>query len=633
MPGLHWLAIIMELAFLHISEGNEYHCVSTPQTAYTPVGIFSLPPGGLDSPSSCKLAIARDLFRSSKAKLKITIQYFNRTNDSGCSGANLLVANINRYCSSIMNRTIEINETSTSSAPLEVSYQRGISNNPSFLIRYVIYNEVCEQTEPISATPVVIHQSHGPSYADSRCFLSILTSEAHLLLVSTLSIDSESGICSSTDAVYLETELGLKLCQGVECLISDGINITGLPMIRVELQQGYNCGFFWMFTTQSRITAMDICSQTGNELSLPEGSISSPGYLSGFSGPLNCTITISPRFDIVAVDLKYYNLKQRPCQDSLNNNPCYCGDRLVINKTASCGNMVGARRKFYQMERPLTIELLTLADLGTNNGFYLSYQGYENAVDICADRQKLSLPLLVKSPSFPGNYPGVGSCQMNVDVAGVDRLLIEFLVFNIERDDTCSIDYLSINGRRFCGNRGGDSKKLDLSSSAVSLQLNFKSDTSGDHQGFYISIDKYVTASTTSTTSSTTIPMSMAATITSSTEASKVSISSAYSAAAMKQGTEITATYSEITTEDGESVNNHMRYSQNGKNTKSIRQENVTQSPNNESEAASQECNVPWYYWIITIIGILSAVLITMTIFLIKLKRKQNFSSRCWASS
>ena len=32
-------------------------------------------------------------------------------------------------------------------------------------------------------------------------------------------------------------------------------------------------------------------------------------------------------------------------------------------------------------------------------------------------------------------------------------------------------------------------------------------------------------------------------------------------------------------------------------------------------------CPVPWYYWIISLIAVLMAILITMTIFLIKLKR------------
>merc|ERR1719430_1951802 len=101
------------------------------------------------------------------------------------------------------------------------------------------------------------------------------------------------------------------------------------------------------------------------------------------------------------------------------------------------------------------------------------------------------------SPGFPGPYPNNARRDYTLRGAQGQAIQVWCPRFSLRFDRGCRRDYLAINGRRYCGNRG----RLPVTS-ATSLSIIFRSDGSGRGRGFFCRV--FVPTAGAGTTAATT---------------------------------------------------------------------------------------------------------------------------------
>ncbi|KAM5245948.1 suppressor of tumorigenicity 14 protein [Ctenodactylus gundi] len=96
------------------------------------------------------------------------------------------------------------------------------------------------------------------------------------------------------------------------------------------------------------------------------------------------------------------------------------------------------------------------------------------------------------SPYYPGHYPPNTDCTWNIEVPNHQNVKLRFKLFYLlEPDvkvDTCSKDYVEINGEKFCGER----PEFVVTSNSNKITVRFHSDESYTDTGFlaeYLSYD------------------------------------------------------------------------------------------------------------------------------------------------
>ena len=108
----------------------------------------------------------------------------------------------------------------------------------------------------------------------------------------------------------------------------------------------------------------------------------------------------------------------------------------------------------------------------------------------------MTSPGLIESTNHPNNYLPVQSCEWFIKFADGDKVVLNFLAFDIEYELICQYDWVEVRdgsdsnssliGSKMCG----DVIPVSITSKKNELYVKFSSDGSGSKMGFAILVEK-----------------------------------------------------------------------------------------------------------------------------------------------
>lgn len=151
-----------------------------------------------------------------------------------------------RFCNSVISHSPEWSNAEDTPGLMKF-YTELFPSTATFAIDYVIYEDICATDELIASTPVILHSS-SPG-RKTRCTLSINVTAAELLVVRPVheAAGRVPDTCSYDDVIEMNV-IGRVLCRGLECVRSNGVNVTSIDVIRVTLLPSSRCRFYWKVT-------------------------------------------------------------------------------------------------------------------------------------------------------------------------------------------------------------------------------------------------------------------------------------------------------------------------------------------------------------------------------------------------
>ena len=206
---------------------------------------------------------------------------------------------------------------------------------------------------------------------------------------------------------------------------------------------------------------------------LTEGSytISSPNHPSNYDNNYDCT------YDLTAeAGVSSFYIECSAFDVELQYTCAY--DWLKIDSVKFCGSSGPA----VSQAGPMTIEFHTDYSI-VRAGFQCTIKALSDANTanelFCGNHTVTPGLYSISSPGYPAKYDNYQDCSYSITPgSGVSSMTLACCEFDIENHSSCSWDWLSVNGEKFCGRQGPA-----LSGDGV-LNIDFHSDYSVVKRGF-----------------------------------------------------------------------------------------------------------------------------------------------------
>ncbi|XP_029722333.2 cubilin homolog isoform X1 [Aedes albopictus] len=225
----------------------------------------------------------------------------------------------------------------------------------------------------------------------------------------------------------------------------------------------------------------------GGVLTSPRGSIISPNYPESYGNNAQCgwriTVSAGSAIHIVFIDID---------MESVAN--CRYDHLEVFDGRDVAGKSLG---KFCTVDTdPIQLNTednhafikMRSDDTNQGRGFHLKY-------NILCKRNITGFGGVIESPNFPDKYPGSSDCLWTINVPLGNKIDIEFshfelengMIFNSDQSHVCHFDYVEISEpndeqnvpKKYCNHM-----PASMTSKGSTVQIGFKSDTSGESIGF-----------------------------------------------------------------------------------------------------------------------------------------------------
>lgn len=238
-----------------------------------------------------------------------------------------------------------------------------------------------------------------------------------------------------------------------------------------------------------------VCDQ---RLAAASSLIRSPGYPRGYGPNLRC------RYTVLRLNRNVCRLQVLFRRFSLENSFGCRKDYLEMpDRSRVCGRYAGSRTYDFNQD---SINLYFITDgFRTDSGFEIEVRQLQNSclnpvVEPTAapgapgscDRTVSRDVEIVRSPSFPGDYPAGARCvyRLRRSRPSVCQLRLDLVDFDVEDAPDCAADALLIEstGERLCGFRSSTSRVLYFPREADELRLVFTSDLTTTRKGFEIKV-------------------------------------------------------------------------------------------------------------------------------------------------
>lgn len=236
-----------------------------------------------------------------------------------------------------------------------------------------------------------------------------------------------------------------------------------------------------------------VCDQ---RLSAVSSLVRSPGYPRAYPANLRC------RYTVIRLNRNVCRLQVLFRRFSLENSFGCRKDYLEMpDRTRICGRYAGSRT--YDFNQDSVNLYFTTDGFRTDTGFEIEIRQLQNSClnpvaepppssPGSCDRTVSRDVEIVRSPSFPGDYPGGVRCvyRLRRSRPSVCQLRLDLVDFDVEDAPDCVADSLLIEstGERLCGFRSSTSRVLYFPREADELRLVFTSDLTTTRKGFEIKV-------------------------------------------------------------------------------------------------------------------------------------------------
>lgn len=224
--------------------------------------------------------------------------------------------------------------------------------------------------------------------------------------------------------------------------------------------------------------------------------VRSPGYPRGYPANLRC------RYTVIRLNRNVCRLQVLFRRFSLENSFGCRKDYLEMpDRSRICGRYAGSRT--YDFNQDSVNLYFTTDGFRTDSGFEIEIRQLQNSClnpvaepppssPGSCDRTVSRDVEIVRSPSFPGDYPGGVRCvyRLRRSRPSVCQLRLDLVDFDVEDAPDCVADSLLIEstGERLCGFRSSTSRVLYFPREADELRLVFTSDLTTTRKGFEIKV-------------------------------------------------------------------------------------------------------------------------------------------------
>ncbi|XP_065294374.1 cubilin-like isoform X4 [Dermacentor albipictus] len=224
--------------------------------------------------------------------------------------------------------------------------------------------------------------------------------------------------------------------------------------------------------------------------------VRSPGYPRGYPANLRC------RYTVLRLNRNVCRLQVLFRRFSLENSFGCRKDYLEMpDRSRICGRYAGSRT--YDFNQDSVNLYFTTDGFRTDSGFEIEIRQLQNSClnpvaepppssPGSCDRTVSRDVEIVRSPSFPGDYPGGVRCvyRLRRSRPSVCQLRLDLVDFDVEDAPDCVADSLLIEstGERLCGFRSSTSRVLYFPREADELRLVFTSDLTTTRKGFEIKV-------------------------------------------------------------------------------------------------------------------------------------------------
>ncbi|XP_054918878.1 cubilin-like isoform X3 [Dermacentor andersoni] len=236
-----------------------------------------------------------------------------------------------------------------------------------------------------------------------------------------------------------------------------------------------------------------VCDQ---RLAAVSSLVRSPGYPRGYPANLRC------RYTVLRLNRNVCRLQVLFRRFSLENSFGCRKDYLEMpDRSRICGRYAGSRT--YDFNQDSVNLYFTTDGFRTDSGFEIEIRQLQNSClnpvaepppssPGSCDRTLSRDVEIVRSPSFPGDYPGGVRCvyRLRRSRPSVCQLRLDLVDFDVEDAPDCVADSLLIEstGERLCGFRSSTSRVLYFPREADELRLVFTSDLTTTRKGFEIKV-------------------------------------------------------------------------------------------------------------------------------------------------
>ncbi|XP_075549031.1 cubilin-like isoform X4 [Dermacentor variabilis] len=236
-----------------------------------------------------------------------------------------------------------------------------------------------------------------------------------------------------------------------------------------------------------------VCDQ---RLAAVSSLVRSPGYPRGYPANLRC------RYTALRLNRNVCRLQVLFRRFSLENSFGCRKDYLEMpDRSRICGRYAGSRT--YDFNQDSVNLYFTTDGFRTDSGFEIEIRQLQNSClnpvaepppssPGSCDRTVSRDVEIVRSPSFPGDYPGGVRCvyRLRRSRPSVCQLRLDLVDFDVEDAPDCVADSLLIEstGERLCGFRSSTSRVLYFPREADELRLVFTSDLTTTRKGFEIKV-------------------------------------------------------------------------------------------------------------------------------------------------
>uniref|UniRef100_A0A673AMU3 Cubilin n=1 Tax=Sphaeramia orbicularis TaxID=375764 RepID=A0A673AMU3_9TELE len=230
----------------------------------------------------------------------------------------------------------------------------------------------------------------------------------------------------------------------------------------------------------------------GGFLHTDRGVLSSPHYPQNYNPHLDCNwhVMVTPGFRVSVTFLS-------PFQIQGYGTECSSGDYLELrNGPDASSPPLGPRlcgtstpSVLQTSDNHLYIRFVS-DDSNEGSGFKMSFEAHSQACGGHIMLNNNDVPGYITSPNYPQNYPQNIDCTWVISVPNGEAVQIDFEdEFYIEPTSSCLYDYLELRDgstsnaaliSRLCGNTRPSTQR----STASSMLLRFRTDTSVTHKGF-----------------------------------------------------------------------------------------------------------------------------------------------------
>ncbi|KAK3741569.1 hypothetical protein QZH41_012512 [Actinostola sp. cb2023] len=235
------------------------------------------------------------------------------------------------------------------------------------------------------------------------------------------------------------------------------------------------------------------CTECGETLQHPTGSLISPGYPNRYRANKHCEwrISVTPGERIVLNFTDFSLKKGKSCkQDFVEIRDGQGRKSNLIGRF--CGKKIPP--SIWSTGSRLWIKFKS-GDLGLRpkHGFAAKYESMLTCYNALDAEDRYVKHGTIQSPKYPSWYPSNKECVWTIELPSKKlNVGLRFVAFDIEDHEQCHYDYLELfNGPslqsqslgKFCGKK----RPSDIRSNSSYLTLKFKSDTSISKPGFYVS--------------------------------------------------------------------------------------------------------------------------------------------------